>query len=285
MAIIRVTTVLPYFLTLPEGEYTTPAAGGSVHLGLGSSGAAGGPTDEPRTEASSTFDCGGANEPEAIEKRRDAEAVRLLRRINMLLRWYRALSGGADVLELSRAQAAPFAFADEQTGENWGGTPLQFQLPPTPAVDKTRSKLGDEVRAGLANGNEPDVGELNILDAEHAMHTGRFREAVLLAWSAIDATFAQGYERAMSPHLGGEYSDGRKFVLGHDIPMKVRMTAMLYLGVKQSLYRTLGDEWNRLAASYDNRNNVIHRGKTATQEEAEQAIGVARRVTAIARTL
>ena len=51
----------------------------------------------------------------------------------------------------------------------------------------------------------------------------------------------------------------------------------MHLVAGRSLFRE-GDLWPELSASYDNRNDIIHRGGSATESEAERALRVARRV-------
>ena len=54
----------------------------------------------------------------------------------------------------------------------------------------------------------------------------------------------------------------------------------MHLVAGRSLFRE-ADLWPDLSASYDNRNDIIHRGASATETEAERALRVARRVVAI----
>ena len=58
----------------------------------------------------------------------------------------------------------------------------------------SRAAFGDAVRQGLSGKTDPDVATLNLLDAEYALSVGRFREAVLLCWGAIDSTFVRKFK-------------------------------------------------------------------------------------------
>jgi hypothetical protein len=62
------------------------------------------------------------------------------------------------------------------------------------------------------------------------------------------------------------------------------MTAVMHLVANRSFFREPG-LWDELSASYDHRNNIIHRGESATEQQAELALSVARRVIAIVETL
>jgi hypothetical protein len=141
------------------------------------------------------------------------------------------------------------------------------------------------VRDGLASAADPPVATLSLLDAEYAVKTGRFREAVLFCWSAIDSTFGRKFEVLVDAALAGEWGEARKFFRGYaEIPMRHRMSAMMHLIANRSLYREPGF-WADLSASYDHRNNIIHRGSNATEADAELALAVARKVVAIMESL
>jgi len=108
------------------------------------------------------------------------QADALLRRMNHLLRWYRAISRQAQITELSRAQASPFSFVNEATGGDWS-EPLVFESPAVP-IPVNVGEMQIALSNGLATGAEPAVSTLSMLDAEYAIKTGRFREAVLFSW-------------------------------------------------------------------------------------------------------
>jgi hypothetical protein len=122
------------------------------------------------------------------------------------------------------------------------------------------------------------VAELFLLDAERALHQGRFREAVLFAWSTIDSVFNRKYDALVGVALAGELAAARDFFTGVDFGLRNKMTAALYLVARRSLYREPGDFWERLTVSYAKRNGIIHRGENTSEDEARQAIAVARQV-------
>lgn len=93
----------------------------------------------------------------------------------------------------------------------------------------SRASFGDTVREGLGDGTDPDVATLNLLDAEYALHVGRFREAVLLCWGAIDSTFVRKFKRLVDDRLTDEWGDGREFLKGIDFGLRHKMTTGLRL--------------------------------------------------------
>jgi hypothetical protein len=140
-----------------------------------------------------------------IANQRGRCCKQLVQRINRLLRWYRSVSRQADVTELTRAQLSPFLFETfgAASAAEWTAI-LEYETAwpqPAPlAVEQTTQA----VREGLAGGNEPDVADLFLLDAERALHQGRFREAVLFCWSTIDSVFNRRYDELVDRVLAGE---------------------------------------------------------------------------------
>ena len=286
MATVRTSIHLPYLLALPPGEYPTPGVGGSLRLADGSVTNVDG-TVEGRTEASTLFDARDADNAEAQERQREVEADRLLRRVNRLLRWYRVATGQAAIIELTRAQASPFQFIVEGTGAAWGGdATLEYEAASLPVPAKgSRASFGDTVRQGLGDGTDPDVAALNLLDAEYALSVGRFREAVLLCWGAIDSTFVRKFKRLVDDRLTDEWADGREFLKGIDFGLRHKMTTGLRFVAGRSLYTEPDGFWQDLSASYGLRNKIIHDGQIAHEDDAKLAIKVARKIVEITAAL
>ncbi|HXE54130.1 MAG TPA: hypothetical protein VN541_14000 [Tepidisphaeraceae bacterium] len=78
---VRVSIRLPYALLLPPGEYVTPGLGASVRLAEVTAEAPDAPA-AVRTEASSLFDGMDTQDADSQERQRQADADRLLRRVN-----------------------------------------------------------------------------------------------------------------------------------------------------------------------------------------------------------
>lgn len=274
---IRVKFALPFALRLSEGDYSTAAAGGPVRIGEG-------PIEEtdPRTVVSATFPHADVADPVGIARLRRRDAEQLLRRTNHLLRWYRAVRRRADITELTRAQASPFRFEVIGGGGDpaWAADLEYEETGPTPRT-LTVAQLTAEVQAGLATGTEPDVAVLFLLDAERALHQGRFREAVLFCWSTIDSVFNRKYNALANAGLAGEWADARAYFTGHIFGLRNKMSAGMHLLANRSLYREPDGLWGKLGDSYKRRNTIIHEGANATEDEATQALDVARRVVAI----
>ncbi len=286
MATVRISIHLPYLLVLPPGEYPTPGVGGLVRLGDGSFTNPDG-TSEARTEVSAVFDAPEVDDAETRERQRQAEADRLLRRVNRLLRWYRVATGQAAVIELTRAQAGPFRFTVDGTGAAWGGdVPLEYEAASLPLPAKgSRTSFGDTVRQGLADGTDPDVAALNVLDARYSLSVGRFRESVLLCWAAIDSTFVRKFKGLVSARLKDRWNEGYDFLNGPNLGLRQKMTFGLLLLNCPSLHSQPDNFWYELSESYKLRNKIIHEGQVAQESDAELAIKVAQGIVRIVAAL
>jgi hypothetical protein len=275
---LQVTVVLPYYLRLAEGDYQT-AQGEEVVQVVAPPLLEGTP---PRSSVRALFTPEESADPDEIQKRRVRCGEQLLRRINRLLRWYRSVSRQADITELTRAQVSPFQFAaaGAAVAAEWTA-PLEYEAAgPQPAA-LTLAQMTQAVRDGLAGDNEPDVAELFLLDAERALHQGRFRETVLFCWSTIDSVFNRRYDALVDAALVGEWGEARDFFKGLDFKLRNKMSAGMHLVANRSLFREPDGFWQRLSASYSKRNAIIHRGDNATEDEATNALAVARRIVQI----
>jgi hypothetical protein len=64
-----------------------------------------------------------------------------------------------------------------------------------------------------------------------------------------------------------------------------KMTSGLRLVAGRSLFDEPEGFWDTLSASYDKRNAIIHKGQSADEDDARQALAVARRIVQIVGTL
>jgi hypothetical protein len=272
---VRVSFLLPSFLRIASGEYEAGPHQARIEV-----------LDPllledtvPRTRVRAQFSHDDTDDQNVIQRQKARDADQLLWGANRLLRWYRAVTHRAEVVEVTRAQASPFEF--EMLGgavdPGWG-SPLRYEAAGPEPLDMPNAEITQRVRNGFGSGQEPDVSQLFLLDADRALTQGRFREAVLFCWSTIDSVFSQKYDSLVAVALAGEWSKAREFFTGVDFGMKNKMTAALFLVCQQSLYQQPGNFWERLSTSYTKRNHIIHRGETASEDEARQAIAVAEQV-------
>ncbi len=166
---IRIECALPFSLALADGDYADNRR-------------------EPLrwNSTNCTFSSGFHSDEVtrlAIDSRQTSEARSLIVRINRLIRWYRVITSDTSLVnELTLWKASPFRFFIDDTNGSWGkiltfSPPLALQ-----AYLKYTSKfsqLSENIRHKFANGTEPPVVNLFLLDAHQAFEDGRFREAVL----------------------------------------------------------------------------------------------------------
>jgi len=272
---LRVSVVLPYYLRLAPGDYQTAREGEVVHVAAPLLDE----TTPPRTPVSAQSDLEDTANPNEVAHRRTRCAGQLLNRINRLLRWYRAVTRRVEITELTRAHVSPFRFEAISRGVAQAWTqPLEYVLPTPEPLVLTMEQLTSAVRDGLMGGEEPDVDVLFLLDAERALSQGRFREAVLLSWGTIDSVFNRRYDRLVDAAMASEWSEARNFFKGPDFGLRHKMTAGMRFMANRSLFHEPDGFWARLSESYSRRNAIIHRGENASEDEARQAIEVARRM-------
>ena len=110
---------------------------------------------------------------------------------------------------------------------------------------------------------------------------GRFRETVLFCWSTIDSVFNLKYNALVDAVLAGEWADGREFLKDHTFGMRNKIGTVMHLISNRSLFREPENLWHEMTVSYHKRNDIIHRGENATEDDANRAIDVARRIVAV----
>jgi len=265
---------LPAVVLLPEGSYETSPAGEPVVLRQA-------PPDQGPGGLTIVRVAGrmpASLSDEEKERAWTRLAQRLLRRTNRLLRWYRVLSRNSGISEVAQWQVSPFRMfiEDEVAGEVPVGA-LRFTTPNLATNEAFDETSLSRLREALASGSDPPVPDLFLQDAGFALAQGRFREAVLFAWATIDSEFNRFYDRLVVSRLSGDYSTGRNQLLGFDLGLRTKMTVVLHLLTKHSLF-VLGQadgSWERLTASYTKRNGIIHRGDVAEQADAEIALEAA----------
>lgn len=259
---VRVVLELPYPIQLADGLH------GGTWIITDTTG---------RTSARLEF-ASDPNIDERLQQERQAQV--LLADLNRILRLYRYHTGDAAVIELTLQSAGPFWFVDVATGAMWGPNDGRFHvLPARVSVDAVHEPeaLSSQLRQELDDGYEPPVWRLLLLDTEVAIDEGRHREAVLLAWSAIESCFGTHYDRWVKevPGLSGQEQAG---LVGRDISLANQMTAGLAFTTGRSLHRLLGRDWAKRRTTYRTRNAIIHEGGSAGSAQAREALAFAQLV-------
>ena len=260
MTAVRISLQLDYRLALPAGQY------GRLDLSHG-------PDDTTQLALDWSTGC----EPNAAGQ--EQLAREMLRQTNRLLRWYRHLTRHAQVVELTLAQVGAFSFVAD--GHGWGPNQGRFEVVQDPPYDPLLDQLGVAqrlVKALQDVADEPPVWHLLLLDAQLALAEDRFREAVLLSWSAIESCFNTHYRRALdeSERLTGLTADERDSLAGRDISLVNKMTAGWALVYGTSLHDLArAPVWSQRQVCYKARNAVIHEGRNVEAVRASETLAFA----------
>ena len=67
--------------------------------------------------------------------------------------------------------------------------------------------------------------------------------------------------------------------------MRNKMSAVMHLLANRSPFREPGNLWHEMTVSYHKRNEIIHQGENATEDDANRALGVARRMVAVVNAI
>jgi hypothetical protein len=261
---IRIECNLPFLLGLQDGRY------GTLRL----------QRDPKGTHVSREF---RSKSNEDLEAKQAKEARTLLVEVNRLIRWYKLMSLDSLVEEVALWRASPFQFSKAADNQPWGNQWLSFSslasaADPFPGAAQT---LSDSVRAEFEHGKEPPVSVLFLFDARRALDEGRFREAVLFSWSTIDSIFNHRFNALADRIWSREPVESRQFIKGEVFGMRNKMSVGLRMLAGRSFFDEPNELWKRLSESYKNRNTVIHAGAIATEDQAQNAIGVAEDVVRI----
>lgn len=219
------------------------------------------------------------------EDRKEAEKIKrakiLLAEVNRLLRWYRAAHCSPDTTELTLAQASPVRFTIGEMPDETDWAPQFEREADAPIAQNSEdvAKANEAIASGFASEKqEPLLADLLILDANHAVQSGLFRQAILLSWAAIEGTFHSKFDQLVKEFLPGniEWKEGSEWLTDSRFGLRHKMTVGMRSVVGMSMYEIMGsDKWQEVGQSYKCRNNVVHNGFTATEEDARQAVQVA----------
>jgi len=195
---------------------------------------------------------------------------------NKLIRWYRYLSQDCRSIEVVREQVSPI-IATVFTDDSSLSYKIDFHRP-LPRPELLNGKQLDQLSISLRRNITPPTAELLLLDAQEALAQYRYRETVLLAWSAIETIFDPFIRSKLLERFPGLNFDrgGAGANIESDLYFLTRADVLLSLLTGFSLrVNTNPPFWDNLCASRFHRNEIIHRGSDAGEDEAKLAINVA----------
>jgi len=215
------------------------------------------------------------DEPESLDDEFKRCTGITLSDANQLVRWYRYLSKDYLAIEVVREQISPI-IATVFTKDSSLSYEIDFRRPLPRPEFLTEEQLS-QLSANLRLRGTPPTSELLLLDAQEALAQYRYRETVLLAWSAMETIFDPFIrERLLErfPDLNFERG-GAGTNIENDLHFLTRADVLLSLLTGFSLrVNTNPPFWDNLCASRSHRNEIIHRGGDAGEDEAKLAVKV-----------
>jgi hypothetical protein len=117
-----------------------------------------------------------------------------------------------------------------------------------------------------------------LLDAEEALSQHRYKECILICWSAIESTFdpllrAKLKERL--PDIGFDVGQPG-WNIERDLWFFTRLDVLPRLLADFSFKELPDDFWNRLQRSRNVRNRVVHEGEEVEEDDAANTLVVTR---------
>jgi hypothetical protein len=260
---IEVVFRLPYSLVLPEGEYFISPRRHTLQM-----------THPEVLEYTSAGEA-------VIEALFNQEAKRCigitLSAVNRLIQWYRFHTQHAQAIELQKEQVSPILLFRVQ-GEERQTYAYEYSQPARRPQQPTSEQL-NQLNLDFLQRRGPPTEHLLLLDAQEALKEFRHREAVLLAWSAIETRlgpFLRAKLLESLPDLNFD-RDGAGANFERDLHFLTCVDALLQLLTGFSFRTDITPEfWNQLRTSRNHRNSVVHRGGDADESEARLAVEVAK---------
>jgi len=195
---------------------------------------------------------------------------------NRLIDWYRVQTGRHHITQLVFPQIEFAQLIDV-------GPPSRslrvYRHEETRPVDEPLSN--DEVqtlRQNLIKRQPPLLEEILLLDAEEALSQHRYKECILICWSAIESIFdplirAKLKERL--PDIGFDIGQAG-WNIERDLWFFTRVDVLPRLLADFSFKELPDDFWNRLQRSRNVRNQVIHEGEDVEEDDAANTLAVTR---------
>ena len=195
---------------------------------------------------------------------------------NRLIDWYRVQTGRHHIIQLVFSQIEFAQLIDV-------GSPSRslriYHHEETRPVDEPLSD--DEVqtlRQNLIKRQSPPLEEILLLDAEEALSQHRYKECILICWSAIESIFdplIRAKLKESLPDIGFDIGQAG-WNIERDLWFFTRLDVLPRLLSDFSFKELPDDFWNRLQRSRNVRNQVIHEGEDIEEDDAANTLAVTR---------
>ena len=195
---------------------------------------------------------------------------------NRLIDWYRVQTGRHHITQLIFPLIEFARLIDLRPPSRvlWW---IRYEAPQP--VDEPLSD--DEVRTlqqNLINLQPPPLTDRLLLDAEEALSQHRYKECILICWSAIESIFDPLIRVKLKerlPDIGFDIGQAG-WNIERDLWFFTRLDVLPRLLADFSFKELPDDFWNRLQRSRNVRNQVIHEGEDVEEDDAANTLAVAR---------
>jgi hypothetical protein len=194
---------------------------------------------------------------------------------NRLIDWYRVQTG--------RHHITPLVFPQVQFAQLIDTGPPRRSLQvyyhheeTTPTDEPLNAEEVQTLRQNLQNPQPPELTDRLLLDAKDALNQHRYKECVLICWSAIESTLdplLRAKLRDRLPDIGFDIGQPG-WNIERDLWFFTRLDVLPRLLTNFSFRELPNDFWNRLQRSRNARNQVVHQAEEVAEEDAQNALDV-----------
>jgi len=196
--------------------------------------------------------------------------------VNRLVAWYRAQTKRHYITELVLPQVEFALFSVVEPVRR--DLRLYRYKEPRPVNEILSDEEMEVLKQNVSNPQPPPLEELLLLDAEEALSQHRYKECILICWSAIESIFdplirAKLKERL--PDIGFDIGQAG-WNIERDLWFFTRLDVLPRLLADFSFKGLPDDFWNRLQSSRNVRNQVVHEGEDVEEDDAANTLAVTR---------
>ena len=195
---------------------------------------------------------------------------------NRLIDWYRVQTGRHHITQLVYPQIEFSQLVD--VGPPRRTLRISHHEETQPVDEPLSDEEVQTLQQNVINSQPPPLTDKLLLDAEEARSQHRYKECVLICWSAIESIFdpllrAQLKERL--PDIGFEIGQAG-WNIERDLWFFTRLDVLPRLLAGFSFRELPDDFWNRLQRSRNVRNRVVHEGEDVEEDDAAHTLAVTR---------
>ena len=195
---------------------------------------------------------------------------------NRLIDWYRVQTGRHHITQLVFLQVEFAQLLD--VGPPRRGLRVHRHEEPKPVDEPLSDDQVQTLQQNLISPQPPPLTDRLLLDAEEALRQHRYKECILICWSAIESIFdpllrAKLQERL--PDIGFEIGQAG-WNIERDLWFFTRLDILPRLLADFSFKELPDDFWNRFQRSRNVRNQVVHEGEDVEEDDAANTLATTR---------